>query len=250
MSKFPTETYSNALLRYKALVGVESLSSYEEDIFKADLKDRFRQGFQKYAWPEYCVLGEEKVLGSNLIRSYAPTGAPAGPTTLVSNADTVLGVYKEDPNFTLKPTEYIFNSTYDGFGYPAVRIITDQDMTGQTVFVSYRMDLDEAIKATPSPFATIPVFGNGAGEANEIHQGLSSYAIYGAYVQYLKGDGQNQKAIIEEQMADRILFEAIEKIEDHGRGHLHHRFDGRPKSQFNRHQVAQAGPVTLPGQGK
>lgn len=250
MSKFKTETYSNAFLRYKHLVGTDALTTGEEDAFKENFKNRFRRGYQLYAWPEYCVLGEEKILGSNLIRTYSPTGAPGGPVTLVSNADTVLGIYKQDPNFTLKPVEYIFSSTYDAFGYPAVRIITDQDLTGVSVFVSYRMDLDDAIKATPSPFATVPVFGNGVGEANEIHEGLANYAIYGAYVNFLRSDGQNQKAIIEEQMADKILFDEIEKIENSGRGHLHHRFDGRPKSQFNRHQVAQAGPVTLPGQGK
>ena len=249
MPSFLTEPYSDALLRYKSLIGVDSLTDYEESVFRANLVDRFRQAFEKYPWPEFTVLGEPHVLGSNLIRTYAPAGAPGGPAQLTGNADTVFGIFKEDPSFTLKPSEHIFVSAYDNFSYPAVRVITQENLVGKTVYVSYRKDLKDSIKECGDPVGTSPIFGSDAGMSNALAKSISPYAIYGAYIDFLRSDGQNQKAIIEEQMADRILFQAIEKIEDHGRGHLHHRYDGRPKSQFNRHQVAPIGPVTLPGQG-
>tara|TARA_R110001606_G_scaffold309980_1_gene456975 strand:+ start:1835 stop:2581 length:747 start_codon:yes stop_codon:yes gene_type:complete len=242
-----TTPFSDGVLKYKALLGLDTLNTHDDSVFRANLKSRFKKAFEKYAWPDFCQIGELVSLTSNLITTNGST--PASGAYLANWADSVMRIQKQDPKSTYNPGEYLYMMESDGYGYPAVRIINPINLTGTNVYVSYKKELEGLIKSLVSPSGTTGFFGSGSGDTNVIPTCVYDYVIYGCYVNNLKADGQNQKAVLEEQYAEKLLQESIDRIENTSRQYRNKIIQDRPRSQFNRHSYAQAGQVVLPGQG-
>lgn len=250
MANYPTDPYSVVQDRYKALTGLEVLQDFDEMSLRDNIRKRFKTAFDAYPWPEFRVIGEQLLLTSNNIRTLSPPGVPGAGVALAFDADQVLSIQKEDPNKVLNPSEYIFVKNQDTFSAPSVKIISTIDLDGNNVFVTYKKDFDLVVKTIINPNGTTGYFGTQVGDTTEIPRFILEYVCHGAYCDYLKSDGQNQKSIIDEQVADNLLTRAIENLESSGRQHRNNIGQERPRSQFNRHQGRQAQAVTLPGQGR
>lgn len=242
-----TETLADGKNKYKALLGLDTLNTHDDNVFDANAKTRFSHAFDAYAWPDFCVIGELVSLTSNYITTN--DSQPATGAYLSTWADNVLRIHKEDPNENLNPSDYIFQVTQDPYGSTAVRIITSADLNGTNVYVSYKKDLNALILNSISSTGATGFLGYGPVETNTIPSCVYDYVIYGAYVDYLKSTGQNQKAILEEQYAEKILQDSINKIENTGRQYRVKNVSERPTSQFSRHGFARSRQVVLPGQG-
>lgn len=245
-----TESFADGLLKYKALLGLDTLNTHDDSVFRANLKTRFSQAFDAYAWPDFCVFGELVSLTSNFITTN--DSQPATGAYLSTWADNVLRVHKQDPSTNLNTGDYIYQIDRDPYGSTAVKIINSTSLSGTNVYVSYKKDLDTLIKSLVTPEGTTGFFGSAVligGDTDVIPSCVYDYVIYGAYVDHLKADGQNQKAILEEQFADKILQDSINKIENTGRQFRHKIVSERPRSQFARHGFSQSSQVVLPGQG-
>jgi hypothetical protein len=248
------QSFSDAESKFKALIGVDVLNTFDQTLFRHALKQYFRKAYESYPWPEFCHFGEEVTLNvTKQIRIFNKDNDPFTSSTEVgmgdNNIDSVLNIFKLDPKTNIDGKEYIFFETISNISSRVVQILTNQDLNGQVVYVSYKNDIEDSIKELINPNGTTGFFGSGSGDTNVIPFNLFEYMVQGSYVQYLKSDGQNQKAILEEQFADKILLEAINKIQNTGKQYRHNLFTERPRSQFNRHNYSQASQVILPGQG-
>ncbi len=248
------QSFTDAEAKYKALVGLDSLNSFDQSVFRHGLKSAFRKAYESYPWPEFCHFGEEVTLNvTKQIRIFNKDNDPFTSSTEVgvgdNNIDSVLNIFKLDPKTNIDGKEYIFFETISNIASRVVQILTNQDLNGQVVYVSYKNDIEDSIKELINPNGTTGFFGSGSGDTNVLPFNLFEYMIQGAYVFYLKSDGQNQKAILEEQYSDKILLEAISKVKNTGKQYRHNLFTERPRSQFSRHNYSQASQVILPGQG-
>lgn len=247
MPKYHTRPYADALAKYQALTGIEDLQDYEKTVFNLNLNDRLRKAYESYPWPEFLVVGEAVTLTSNNIRFAEESGAPQAGAKLARNADTVLRVHKQNPRDHLNPGEYLFLIVEDTFGYPTIRMISGS-LSGQTVYVTYRVKFEDHVNTATTPAGTTGKYGPEPGDNPDIPLGLYNYAVHGAFVDYLRSDGQSQKAIIEEQVAQLHLTESVEKIDNSGQQHRHDIVTERPVSQFRRHQGRTLKQPVLPGQ--
>lgn len=248
-----TESFADAESKFKALIGVDVLNTFDQTLFRHALKQYFRKGLDAYAWPEFCKFGEQLTLNaSKKIRIYNEQNTSPGSSETIlglGNVDSILNVFKQDPDTNFNAREYIFFDTISDLGSRCVQLLTNENVDGQNVFVSYKADIEYVIKNLVTPNSTTGFFGSGSSDSNVIPVCLFDYIVQGAYVSYLKSDGQNQKAILEEQIADRILQESINKFENTGKQYRNNLATERPRSQFNRHNYSQVGQVILPGQG-
>ena len=67
---------------------------------------------------------------------------------------------------------------------------------------------------------------------------------FGAYADFLRGDGQTDKAQVEDQNAEIILRQEIDIVRNQSRQFRHDILQYRPQTQFRRHNI-QAGGTPL-----
>jgi hypothetical protein len=91
-------------------------------------------------------------------------------------------------------------------------------------------------------------FGNGLSDNPNIPFTFFEYAAHGAYSDFLRGEGQTEKAQVEMQNADAILLAEIDKVREQSRGFRHDILQYRPPSQFRRNNFQAGGfPVQTYG---
>ena len=64
---------------------------------------------------------------------------------------------------------------------------------------------------------------------------------FGAYADFLRGDGQTQKAQVEDQNAEMILRQEIDIVRNQSRQFRHDVLQYRPQTQFRRHNLQAGG---------
>jgi hypothetical protein len=242
MANYPTETYTNLKSRFQALAGLSDLETTDADFLRQLVNRRVRMAYERYPWPNHVVINDSIAMTgkSNLILIYG------GSKDTTDQADTVFDVWVDDPVNTKYPSKHDFVLT-NSSGTPAVEVINDSDLTS-TVYVSYRIALEDVIE-DGAGYST-GFFGDSVGDNPNIPYQFFEYAVYGAYSDFLRGDGQTQKAIQEDQNAEMWLRQEIDKVRNQGGQFRHNRWEYRPTTQFRRHQ-AQAGgaPVNATASG-
>lgn len=271
MANYPTEKYSNLEKRFLSIAGLQSLETTDSAFFRQSVNRRIRTAYERYPWPDFTVIGEAVTLNQtgspdddNIIRTYGVyvTGSGTTLACLNDDADVVFRVHKQNPTVTRYPDEYTFVSMLDyrvgSAGYPCIEIVNAGDELGTgspaTVYVTYRKALSTIIKE-PSLSGSAPnialTYANSSGffgdpttnaEDNEnIPYVFFEYAAFGAYADFLRGDGQTEKAQVEEQNAEMILRAEIDKVRNQSRQFRHDILQYRPSTQFRRHNVQAGG---------
>jgi hypothetical protein len=161
---------------------------------------------------------------------------------LANDANVVFRIHKTDPTDTRYPEEYTFVSLTNASGYPAVKIVSPSVLDSIDVFVTYRKDLD-AVIADGGTY-TSGFFGDESGDNPNIPYAFFEYCAFGAYADFLRGDGQTDKAQVEDQNAELLLRMEIDKVRNQSRQFRHDVLQYRPQTQFRRHNL-QAGGTPL-----
>ena len=65
--------------------------------------------------------------------------------------------------------------------------------------------------------------------------------VQGAYADFLRGDGQTEKATVEEQNAEGLLIQEIDLVREQGRQFRNDVLQYRAPSQFRRHNIQAGG---------
>lgn len=239
MANYPTVTYQNLEERFKSIAGLATLETTDAAFLRQSVNRRMRNAFERYPWPDFTLVGESVALvtaDDNTIQTYG-TGVD-----LANDANVVFRIHKTDPTDTRYPEEYTFVSLTNASGYPAVKIVSPTVLNGVNVFVTYRKDLD-AVIADGGTY-TSGFFGDESGDNPNIPYAFFEYCAFGAYADFLRGDGQTDKAQVEDQNAELLLRMEIDKVRNQSRQFRHDVLQYRPQTQFRRHNL-QAGGTPL-----
>jgi len=248
MAKYPTESYTNLQERFKSIAGLQSLETTDASFFRQAINRRFRTAYQRYPWPDFTVVGEEVAMitsTNNQIQTFDVANTPAGTKSISFDADVVFRVHKSDPKSSLYPDEYTYVSLLvdqlTTTGYPAIKIINPTVLNSVNVYVTYRKDVESVIK---DGTGTTGFYGDATGDTNLVPFRFFEYMAFGAYADFLRGDGQTDKAQVEDQNAEMILRQEIDIVRNQSRQFRHDILQYRPQTQFRRHNI-QAGGTPL-----
>ena len=239
---YPTLSYDNLEERFKSIAGLASLETTDAAFLRQAVNRRVRTCFERYPWPDFTIIGESVAMvgdGSeddNVVQTYGTN------KDLANESNVVFRIHKTDPTETRYPEEYTYVSKLNSGGFPSVKIISPTVLNGINVFVTYRKDL-EAVIADGGTY-TSGSFGDELGDNPNVPYQFFEYCAFGAYADFLRGDGQTDKAQIEDQNSELILISEIDKVRNQSRQFRHDVLQYRPQTQFNRHNV-QAGGTAL-----
>lgn len=242
---YPTTSYINLEERFKSIAGLASLETTDSAFLRQAVNRRVRTAYERYPWPEFTVIGEMLELAAGDDSTILTYGAdPTQDTALSNDANVVFRIHKEDPTNNFYAEELTYISTMQD-GFPAVKIISPGGAYVGNVYVTYRKDLRSVINAGS---ATSGYYGRGATDNPQVPYTFAEYAAFGAYADFLRGDGQTEKAQVEDQNAELILVSEIDKVRNQSRQFRHDVLQYRPQTQFRRHNVQAGGsPVNTSG---
>ena len=241
MANYATATYSQLKSRFRALAGLDALQATDASFLRDLVNRAARIAHERYPWPQFTVMGESVAIvtsDANRLRIYGTSNK------LANDANVVFRIHKEDPTSARYPDEYTFLTELDSGGFPSVKIIEPSTLDGVNVFVTYRKDLRSEIN---SGSATSGYYGDEAGDSQEIPNFFFEYLVHSSYANFLRGDGQTEKAIAEEQNAEIILQQEIDLVREQSRQYRNDILQYRSPSQFNRHNIQAGGKPVSPG---
>jgi hypothetical protein len=234
-----TVSYSNLEERFKSIAGLGSLETTDAAFLRQSVNRRVRSAYERYPWPDFTVIGESETLLTADANTIQTGGTTATGLDLADPASVVFRVHKTNPTTTRYPEEYAFIGLLNSSGYPSIKLISTTTLNSVTVFVTYRKDL-AAIISTDGTY-TSGFFGDEAGDNPNVPYIFFEYLAFGAYADFLRGDGQTDKAQVEEQNAELLLRQEIDKVRNQSRQFRHDILQYRPSTQFRRHNVAAGG---------
>lgn len=235
MANYATATYSQLKSRFQALAGLESLQTTDAGFLRDLVNRRARLAHERYPWPQFTVIGESVGVvtsDANRLRVYGASNK------LANDANVVFRIHKEDPANTRYPDEYTFFTELDSGGFPSVKIIEPTALNAVNVFITYRKDLRAEIN---SGSATSGYYGDEAGDEQNIPNIFFEYMVTGSFADFLRGDGQIDKAAVEEQNAEALLIQEIDMVREQGRQFRNDVLQYRAPSQFRRHNIQAGG---------
>lgn len=275
MATYPTSSYSNLEERFKSIAGLSSLETTDSAFLRQAVNRRVRTAYERYPWPEFTVIGEKVSLAGpdsgapnygngGLIQTYKTNLANIVngvldlsesipiPVPLSNDANVVFRIHKEDPTSVFYPEELTFISltantvlsTGDAV-IPSVKIMSSGGPYIGDCYVTYRKDL---LSVIADGGYTSGFFGKESTDNPNLPYTFFEYAAFGAYADFLRGDGQTEKAQVEDQNAELILISEIDKVRNQSRQFRHDVLQYRPQTQFRRHNIQAGGsPLNTAG---
>jgi hypothetical protein len=90
-------------------------------------------------------------------------------------------------------------------------------------------------------YTSVVAFGDEAGDNPNIPYQFFEYCAFGAYADFLRGDGQTEKAQVEDQNSEIILVSEIDKVRNQSRQFRHDVLAVSPTDAVCRRHNVQAG---------
>ena len=234
-----TVSYTNLEQRFKSIAGLGTLETNDAAFLRQSVNRRVRGAYERYPWPEFTVVGETYTLVTADANTIQTGGTTAQGLDLATPSSVVFRVHKSNPTTTRYPEEYAYVSLLNSAGYPAIKIISTTTLNSVAVYLTYRKDLSAII--SDGGTYTSGFFGDEAGDNPNIPYVFFEYLAFGAYSDFLRGDGQTEKAQVEEQNAELLLRMEIDKVRHQSRQYRHDILQYRPTTQFRRHNVVAGG---------
>ena len=187
-----TRLYGDLFKLIQSLSGVGSFASSEQDDIANFINRRFSQAFQtSQMWPRYLVTGEERAIATSPAQTVPYT------ETDKDNIGEFIRIHRTEPFLRNSALEFEFY--VDGTGAHIMNLTT-ADAT--SVFVTYKKEF--------TPFA---VTSNYTTSTVAVPSEFFHYIAHAAYADFLRMDGQTDKALIEEQTAGNYLALELERID-------------------------------------
>jgi hypothetical protein len=181
-----TRTYSELFSLIQALCGVV-FASIEAPRIKALINRRALRAYRSSNyWTRFLVIGEERVVSGAVI-PFSEVG--------VSSIDTFMRVYKQAPYIASSVQEYDIMVTSAG------ATLIAGDLNPATAFVTYKAQLADT-------------YGNESGETSSVPAEWYQYIAHGTYADYLRAEGQQDKAMIADQEADMLLQDELIRLDE------------------------------------
>lgn len=252
-----TDTYSNLLTLVKGLSGNTTLTSTEETLVGNFINRRIYNAYRRFAyWPRYFVGGEARVVASTTVSAgsfvvgakytilvvgntnwvsigaasntvgvkFTATGVGTGTGTATyyynyipftqstkNDIDTFFRIYDQAPYVVNSVDEFEFIVTSSGRQV----ISNTDDLT--TFYVDYKKEWGGDYNSSTNPNVPLEFF---------------QYAAHGAFADFLRYDGQNEKAAVEDAYAEGLLVLELENA-------MNQRNSNRT-TRFRSHATAQS----------
>jgi hypothetical protein len=176
-----TKNYTTDLLPLiKALCGVE-FATIELPRIKAMINSRAKRAYRATDfWPRFFVSGEERTVMNGYI-PWTETG--------LNSIDTFIRIHRTEPFVASSSQDFDFYADVTGAK------ILDGSLNSATAFVTYKMQ-------------NASVYGDGSsGTTPSVPDEWFEYLAHGVYSDWLRAEGQMEKAVVADQ-------EAMEKLTD------------------------------------
>jgi len=181
-----TKTYTELFALIQALCGVV-FASIETPRIKALINRRALRAYRSSNyWTRFLVIGQGRVVTSSVI-PYSESG--------LSPIDTFLRVYKQAPYIASSVQEYDIMVTSSG------ATLVCGDLNPTEAFVTYKAQL-------------VDTYGDGVGEVTTIPAEWYQYIAHGTYSDYLRAEGQQEKAVIADQEAEMLLQDEMIRLDE------------------------------------
>ena len=185
-----TISYSDLKDRFTSAIGVDSLLSVEESAFKRSLNDRIRGIWTRAKWPPLTTVVEKTIAAVNVATLKAEKAVQIDNATDLFD---VHAVYDRNPYSDSLAKEIEFRLIN---GY----LVLPNKITQTNVFVVGTQ---------------VPSTDYGNTELN-IPQFMDRMLLAYCLGDYYRSDGQNDKAIAEEQRAEEYFMQELERFERMG----------------------------------
>jgi len=181
-----TKTYAQLISLIQSLSGVV-FATIELGRIKALINRRALRAYRSTNyWPRFLKIGEARTVTNNVV-GYTQSG--------LDPIDTFLRIHKQAPYLNVSVQEYDIMVTATG----ATIVAGSSDPT--EAFVTYKRQL-------------VDTYGDGQGETTDIPAEWFQYIAHGTYADYLRAEGQQEKAVIADQEADLLLQEEMIRIDE------------------------------------
>jgi hypothetical protein len=245
-----TRTYADLFSLIQALCGVV-FASIETGRIKALINRRAQRAYRSSNyWTRFLKIGEERYLSSDPIAAtaivsgsgyfiatvgntdftligssantvgeyFVATGAGTGTGTArpalgyvpytetgKSSVDTFLRIFKQAPYISSSVQEFDYTVTAEG------ATLVAGDLNPSTAFLTYKAQFADT-------------YGDGAGETSSVPAEWFQYLAHGTYADYLRAEGQQEKAALADQEAEALLTEELIRLdENHTSGFVSNR---------------------------
>jgi hypothetical protein len=180
-----TVTYADLKARFTSAIGVDSLLAVEETAFKNSLNDRVKGAWTRAKWPELMSVVELSVAATT-------TPVAADKAVQIDNSAIldVFGVYDKNP-YADRTAVQIDYRLVDGY------LILPAESSDTSVFVVGN-------QVPPSNY------GDGT---TDLPRFLERYLLLACISDLYKSDGQLEKSMAQEQMAEETLALEIDRVE-------------------------------------
>lgn len=180
-----TVTYADLKARFTSAIGVDSLLTVEETAFKNSLNDRVKGAWTRAKWPELMSLAELSVAATT-------TPVAADKAVQIDNSAIldVFGVYDKNP-YTDRTAVQLDYRLVNGY------LILPAESSETSVFV-----LGNQVPAND--------YGDGT---TTLPRFLERYLLLACVSDWYKADGQLEKSLAQEQMAEETLALEIDRVE-------------------------------------
>lgn len=181
--------YSDLYALIQALCGI-SFSTSESIRIKSLINRRAERAYKaSNYWTRFLLVGDEATIVGNTIPYEDPiTG---------SSVDTFLRIYKTRPYESSSVNEHEFMVTSLGarlVGY------TSGDDTGTAYITAKEKLLDR--------------YGDSTGEVQNVPAEWFNYLAHGAYADFLRAEGHQDRAALADQEASEILLDELMKLDE------------------------------------
>lgn len=181
-----TKTYAELFALIQALCGVV-FASIETPRIKALINRRALRAFRATNyWPRFLKIGEQRTV-TNSVVPFTESG--------LDSIDTFLRVHKQAPYITASVQEYDIMVTASG------ATLVSGDLDPSEAFVTYKSQLSDT-------------YGDGAGETSTVPAEWYQYLAHGTYADYLRAEGQQEKAALADQEAEGLLQDELIRIDE------------------------------------
>ena len=181
-----TVSYSTFKSRFESAVGVDTLLSQEETALKNSLNDRIRGAWTRAKWPDVQTVVEKSVTA-------VTSPIVADKAVQIDNASDLMDVFQVWTKNPLTDRNAILLDYQLINGY----LVLPADSSASSVFIVGNQ---------------VPASDYGTG-TTDLPAFLERYLLLACVADYYKADGQLDKALAQEQMAEETLALELDRVE-------------------------------------
>lgn len=183
-----TKSYSELYSLIQSLCGV-IFADIEKPRIRSLVNRRAERAYRaSNYWTRFLHIGEERDVVSNVI-SFTQTGS--------DSIDTFLRIFKQQPYQSTSVQEFDFMVTSVG----ATLVAGSLDPT--SAWVTYKARLEDT-------------YGDQTGDTTTVPKEWFEYIAHGTYADYLRAEGQQEKAAVADAEAIDILTDELLRLDEQG----------------------------------